>query len=85
MLIAARYEVTGIDVSHYQGTIDWKKMEQFSINFAYIKATEGSSFVDENFYKNWENAADTNIFMAHIIFSALKAMGQHRRSIILLP
>jgi lysozyme len=31
----------GIDVSHYQGTIDWAKVAGSGVKFAYIKATEG--------------------------------------------
>jgi len=33
----------GIDVSHWQGTIDWKKVKSQGVAFAYIKATEGTS------------------------------------------
>lgn len=76
LLIASRYDVTGIDVSHYQGTIDWKKMEQLDIDFAYIKATEGSSFVDENFSDNWENATDTNIFIGAYHFFSFESDGK---------
>ena len=44
-----RDRVRGVDVSHYQGEIDWKVLGQQDIDFAYIKATEGSSHVDEKF------------------------------------
>lgn len=40
-------KVFGIDVSHHQGTIDWQKIsEQKQVKFAYVKATEGTYFVD---------------------------------------
>jgi GH25 family lysozyme M1 (1,4-beta-N-acetylmuramidase) len=32
----------GIDVSHYQGTINWKTVAANGISFAFIKATEGT-------------------------------------------
>ena len=48
-----RYPVRGVDVSHYQGEIDWDVLGQQDIDFAYIKATEGSSHVDEKFSQNW--------------------------------
>ena len=35
------YEMQGVDVSSYQGEIDWKVMSP-NIDFAFIKATEGS-------------------------------------------
>ncbi len=50
---ASTYELQGIDVSHYQGTIDWKQIQEQDIAFALIKATEGSSYVDACFYDNW--------------------------------
>lgn len=58
---AGRYEVQGIDVSHYQGDIDWKKIEEQDISFAFIKATEGSRTVDEYFHTNWEAASQTGM------------------------
>jgi lysozyme len=33
----------GIDVSHYQGTIDWVKVAESGVKFAFIKATDGIS------------------------------------------
>ncbi len=51
----AQKPLFGIDVSHYQGTIDWSKVAP-NVNFAFIKATEGSSLVDKNFKQNRTNA-----------------------------
>lgn len=43
----------GIDVSHYQGNIDWKEVSKdVSIKFVYIKATEGSTYIDPKFDNN---------------------------------
>ena len=39
----------GIDVSHYQGSINWTSVRGAGIEFAYIKATEGTSYKDPNF------------------------------------
>ncbi len=53
--LAARYHgIYGIDVSHHQGLIDWPKAKQAGVAFAYVKATEGSQFVDPCFKLNWE-------------------------------
>ena len=60
-LLVKLYEVQGIDVSHYQGDIDWKKIEEQKIDFAFIKATEGSSYVDTQFRTNWQAAGQTQI------------------------
>lgn len=35
--------VPGIDVSHFQGTINWKTVRANGVRWAYIKATEGTS------------------------------------------
>ncbi|GLX70330.1 glycoside hydrolase family 25 protein [Paenibacillus glycanilyticus] len=56
-LFAAKYKVRGIDVSHYQGKIDWDKVAgSGKWNFVYIKATEGKDLTDEYFKSNWEQA-----------------------------
>lgn len=48
-----QYEVHGIDVSHYQSKIDWEKVAAQSIEFAFIKASEGQTYQDSLFQKNW--------------------------------
>ncbi len=61
VLFALGYEVQGVDLSHYQGTVDWARLEEQEVDFAFIKATEGSSYVDERFYENWKAAEGTEI------------------------
>lgn len=56
---AGKYAVRGIDVSSYQGQINWEELAGENISFAFIKATEGSSFVDKNFAYNFEEAQKT--------------------------
>src|SRR5687768_1484289 len=51
-----RYPIRGIDVSHHQGAVDWKKVEAAGIDFAYIKATEGRDHRDPRFDANWRAA-----------------------------
>ena len=36
------FPVRGVDVSSYQGTIDWNVLASQNIQFAFIKATEGN-------------------------------------------
>ena len=47
----------GIDVSAHQGAIDWARVAEDGIGFAYLKATEGADHVDDRFAENWEGAA----------------------------
>ena len=49
--------LSGIDVSHYQGTVNWNAVKAAGIQFAFAKATEGSSNVDQQFSANWQGMA----------------------------
>lgn len=57
----ADYQVHGIDVSKYQGDIDWNAVRASGVKFAWIKATEGGDYVDEKFSRNWELAKEAGI------------------------
>ena len=58
----AGYDIHGIDVSHYQGDIDWEllrnqgSIDDCPIRFVFIKATEGSNTVDSKFKYNFQQA-----------------------------
>lgn len=54
---SSRFPVRGIDVSHHQGAIDWVRVaDDLHGGFAFIKASEGATFQDPNFKKNWQAA-----------------------------
>jgi len=56
-VFAANYHVRGIDVSSYQHRIDWQSVAQTGeYIFAYIKATEGTTYQDAYFQANWRGA-----------------------------
>lgn len=46
----------GIDVSHFQGDIDWPAVAGDGVHFCFIKATEGIGDVDPMFARNWTEA-----------------------------
>ena len=57
----AGYQVHGIDISHYQGDVDWSKLEQtregqFPVRFIFMKATEGGDYADRRFVANFDSA-----------------------------
>lgn len=81
-LLAVGYQVHGIDVSHYQGEIDWAAMKQQGMDFAYIKATEGSAHEDECFDKNWEQAKAAGMLRGAYHFLVSKARGRSRQNIL---
>jgi lysozyme len=47
---------SGIDVSHYQGEVDWPDVAGDGVRFAFIKATDGVADVDPRFARNWAGA-----------------------------
>ena len=57
------YEIHGIDISHYQGTIDWDALQNAQIEgnplrFIIVKSTEGAGQLDENFNDNFYQARE---------------------------
>jgi GH25 family lysozyme M1 (1,4-beta-N-acetylmuramidase) len=58
---AAATQLEGIDVSHWQGTIDWAKVRAAGKRFAYIKASEHTSFVDDKYQTNRSRAKSAGV------------------------
>lgn len=57
------FSIHGIDISHHQGEINWKKLRNAEVKgepicFVFIKATEGKSLLDENFNDNFYQAQE---------------------------
>ena len=55
--IPAEIKILGIDVSHHQGKINWKQVENMqikgnSVQFVYLKVTEGTWFKDHKYNYN---------------------------------
>lgn len=57
-----KYDVRGVDVSRYQGNIDWDALHSQNISFAFIKATEGADYVDSNFNTNWQGSQQSGLY-----------------------
>jgi lysozyme len=53
--------LTGLDVSHWQGTIGWAKVKAAGIDFVIAKATEAQGFVDPQYARNRANAAAVGV------------------------
>ena len=51
----------GVDVSAHQGRIDWDALARADVRFAYIKASEGATFVDPRFAANWRDAGRAGV------------------------
>lgn len=51
----------GIDVSKWQGTIDWAKVKNAGVKYAFIRVSDGVTTIDEKFPANWQGAAANGI------------------------
>lgn len=70
------YPVRGVDISSYQGKIDWDILAVQGIRFVFVKATEGSSFQDERFSYNWQEALNTDLMIGAYHFFSFDSSGQ---------
>ncbi|KAF9550608.1 hypothetical protein CPC08DRAFT_322352 [Agrocybe pediades] len=59
--IEGRAMPKGIDVSHWQGNINWGAVKSSGVSFAYIKATEGTTYKDPQFSSNYVGATNVGI------------------------
>lgn len=54
-------EIKGIDVSAYQGDIDWKTVAEYGMGFAILRITEKGNVIDNTFERNYEGCVNNNI------------------------
>lgn len=79
--IPKKYTIHGIDVSYYQGKINWQKVKDMEddgvkVKFAFIKATEGLLQVDPYFQRNWREAPKVGIICGAYHFFRPKRDGK---------
>jgi len=82
------YEIHGIDISHYQGTIDWEKLkdamiDRCPIRFVVIKATEGTSSLDDNFNDNFYQAKEYGFIRGAYHFWSTKSSARNQAAYFL--
>jgi GH25 family lysozyme M1 (1,4-beta-N-acetylmuramidase) len=53
MLASTLAYADGVDVSHWQGTISWSKVKAAGMQFAFMKATESTTYTDSQLATNW--------------------------------
>jgi GH25 family lysozyme M1 (1,4-beta-N-acetylmuramidase) len=63
----------GIDVSHWQGRIDWTAVSTEGVKFAYIKATEATTYTDPSFAANFAGASDAGVIRGAYHFAVPNA------------
>ncbi|EEB99201.1 hypothetical protein MPER_01167 [Moniliophthora perniciosa FA553] len=56
-----RAQPQGIDVSGYQPNVNWATVKANGISFAYIKATEGTTFTSSTFSSQYTGATNAGL------------------------
>lgn len=59
--LAPLKSIQGFDISHHQGHIHWQQISSSHFQFVYIKATEGTDYIDPLFKENWHQAKKTEL------------------------
>ncbi len=62
----------GIDISHWQGTIDWDRVQSTDLDFVYVKATEGQDYKDPLFIQNVKGATNAGLRVGCYHFARFK-------------
>ena len=77
---AHRMPIQGIDVSRWQGKIDWASVAAAGKQFAFIKATEGGDHIDPRFLENWFGAKQAGMVRGayHFVYWCRSAADQAR-------
>lgn len=55
--------VPGIDVSAWQGDIDWPAVAGDGQKFAFIRVSDGTTYIDDYFEPNWQQARDAGLIV----------------------
>ncbi|MEG0597860.1 MAG: GH25 family lysozyme, partial [Oscillospiraceae bacterium] len=74
------YQVFGVDVSSYQGEIHWETLKAQGVQFAFIKATEGSGMTDSQFAASWQSVHQTDILAGAYHFFSYDSSAQDQAS-----
>jgi lysozyme len=67
----AAVNIKGIDVSHWQGTINWTSVKNAGYSFAFMKATQGNTYNDPTFATNISGATSKGIYVGAYHFCDL--------------
>jgi lysozyme len=69
---------SGIDVSRWQGEIDWPQVAAEGHRFAFIRSTIGDAYLDPRFYSNWDEARAAGLLISayHVITPDRPAQAQ---------
>ena len=68
----------GIDVSSWQGNIDFSSVKNAGIDIVYIKSSEGQSYIDPYFERNYQNAKANGLKVGFYHYVTARSVEQAR-------
>jgi GH25 family lysozyme M1 (1,4-beta-N-acetylmuramidase) len=76
-------DILGVDVSHWQGDIDWDMMTQRGVRFAFLKLSEHDSYKDDTFTPNYNACKKRGILTGayHFVRMNITAKDQYENII----
>lgn len=66
----------GIDISHWQGNIDWNAVKNAGYSFAMLKATQGTTYTDPTFVSNYNAATSAGLKVGCYAYSQATSVAQ---------
>ena len=72
-------ERNAIDVSEWQGRIDWRRVSRSGIRYTYIRACVGSSYIDSQFRRNYREAHRYDVQTGFYHYVTARSVEQARR------
>jgi lysozyme len=66
---AGESHLTGVDVSHWNGTIGWREARAAGVKFVFAKATDGRQFVDSQYARNKARADELGLYFSAYHFA----------------
>ena len=73
-----RYPIAGIDVSKHNGDIDFDKVRDDNYQFVFIKASEGMTYKDDAFERNYRGASEAGLKVGAYHFFRKNRTGQQQ-------
>jgi GH25 family lysozyme M1 (1,4-beta-N-acetylmuramidase) len=69
----------GIDISEFQGSVDFAEVKASGIDVVYIKATEGTTYVNPYLKTSWQGAKDAGLYVGFYHFFRAKDQDNARQ------
>ena len=72
--------IRGIDLSHFQGDVNFKDVAGGGMRFVFLKATEGAKYTDPRFATNWKAAKEAGLIRGayHFLHPTVDGAAQAR-------